>query len=365
MAPVVRELQRRPDTFEVKVCVTAQHREMLDQVLRLFQIVPDYDLDIMRPRQSLTDVTVAVLQRLEPILSVERPDWVLVQGDTTTVLAASLAAYYQQIRVGHVEAGLRTYDKYAPFPEELNRRVATIASDLHFAPTAWAADNLEREGVSPQEISITGNSVIDAIQYVAALPFDPAGTVLADLPFGESKIILVTAHRRENFGRGMEDICASLRTIAMQHQDVHFAYPVHLNPNVQEPVYRLLKNLPNVTLLPPLDYRPLVWLLQQCYFVITDSGGLQEEALGLGKPVLVMRDTTERPEGQASGSVQLVGTDSSRIVGWASRLLGDQDLYATMALASNPYGNGNASTRIAEAILSRTQRDGLGSQVNR
>jgi UDP-N-acetylglucosamine 2-epimerase (non-hydrolysing) len=350
MAPVVLELRRYPHTFETKVCVTGQHREMLDQVLTLFQIVPDYDLDIMRSGQSLIDVTTLVLREIDPVLIAEQPDWVLVQGDTTTVLAASIAAFYRHIRVGHVEAGLRTHDKYAPFPEEINRRVAGVIADLHFAPTEWAADNLRREGVPETRIVLTGNTVIDAIQHVAALPFDPAGTLLADLPVDMRRIVLVTAHRRENFGYGFEEICAGLREFAERHHNVQLVYPVHLNPNVQEPVYRLLGDIPNITLLPPLDYQPLVWLLRQCHFVITDSGGLQEEAPGLGKPVLVMRDTTERPEGVDAGVVRLVGVNRAQITAWSDRLINDPIVYTSMASAINPYGDGRAALRIRQAL---------------
>lgn len=350
MAPVVRELARHPDVFESKVCVTAQHREMLDSVLKLFEITPDYDLDIMRPEQSLTDVTTAVLRGMEPVLAAEKPDWVLVQGDTNTAMAASLAAYYQQIKVGHVEAGLRTHDKYQPFPEEINRRVVGVIADLHFAPTEWAANNLRREGVPEERIVVTGNTVIDAIQHVAALPFDPVGTPLAGLPIEEKRIILVTAHRRENFGRGMEEICCGLRQVAEQFEDVHLAFPVHPNPHVQEPVHRWLDGMANVTLLPPLDYQPMVWLLKQCHFVITDSGGLQEEAPGLGKPVLVLRETTERPEGVEAGTVKLVGPDRQSIVEWAGQLLGNELAYRRMARATNPYGDGAADERIVRAL---------------
>jgi UDP-N-acetylglucosamine 2-epimerase (non-hydrolysing) len=346
MAPVVQELAKHPDRFISRVCVTAQHRQMLDQVLDLFGIVPDHDLDVMQPNQSLTNVTVAVLTGLEPVLRDEKPDWVLVQGDTTTVMAASLAAFYQGIRVGHVEAGLRTHDKRQPFPEEINRRVAGVVADLHFAPTTWAADNLRREGVPDDRIHVTGNTVIDAIRQVAALPFDPAGTGLADLPISDKRVILVTAHRRENFGPGMEEICAGLKMLAERHDDAHLVYPVHLNPNVQEPVYRILGGVPNITLLPPLDYRPMVWLLKQSYFVITDSGGLQEEAPGLGKPVLVMRETTERPEGVDAGVVKLVGPNRDALVEWGERLLSDASFYRQMAQAVNPYGDGRAAGRI-------------------
>jgi UDP-N-acetylglucosamine 2-epimerase (non-hydrolysing) len=350
MAPVVQALARDPTAFTVRVCVTAQHRELLDQVLALFHIAPDYDLDIMRPNQSLVGTAAAVLLGLEPVLEAERPDWVLVQGDTTTVAAASLAAFYSGCRVGHVEAGLRTYDRSQPFPEEMNRRIASLLGDLHFAPTERAAANLRREGIPADRVIVTGNTVIDAIRQVADLPFDPAGTPLADLPLGRRRLILVTAHRRENFGRGMEEICAGLRTLAERHDDIHLVYPVHPNPNVREPVCRLLGGIPNITLLPPLEYQPLVWLMKQSHFVITDSGGIQEEAPGLGKPVLVLRRTTERPEGVEAGVVKLVGPDRAAIAAEAERLLRDPVYYQQMARAANPYGDGRAAERIASAL---------------
>jgi UDP-N-acetylglucosamine 2-epimerase (non-hydrolysing) len=350
MAPVVRELAKHPDTFQSVVCVTGQHREMLDSVLRLFEITPDYDLQIMRPSQTLTDVTTAVLQGLDPILKEERPDWVLVQGDTTTAMAGSLAAFYHRIPVGHVEAGLRTADKYQPFPEEINRRITGIIADLHFAPTEWAANNLRREGVPDDRIIVTGNTVIDAIQDVANRPFDPNGTFPPDFPPAGKRLILVTAHRRENFGRGMEEICTALRTLATERDDVHIVYPVHLNPNVQEPVYRHLDGLENVTLLPPLDYQPLVWLMKQSYFVISDSGGIQEEAPGLGKPVLVLRETTERPEGVQAGTVELVGAIHPNILFMANQLLNNEYHFGRMAKAVNPYGTGVAAIQISNAL---------------
>lgn len=354
MAPVVRELAKHPETFRSVVCVTGQHREMLDQVLELFEIVPDYDLAVMTPGQTLAGVTAAVLTGLDRVLEEVRPDWVLVQGDTTTAMAASLGAFYRRIPVGHVEAGLRTDDKWQPFPEEINRRITGVIADLHFAPTAWAANNLRREGVPEERIVVTGNTVIDAIQWTSELPFDPTGTPLADLPIGEKRLIVVTAHRRENFGQGIAEICAALRELATR-DDVHVVYPVHLNPNVREPVHAALDGVQNITLLPPLEYRPLVWLLQQCHFVISDSGGIQEEAPGLGKPVLVLRETTERPEGVEAGTVRLVGACREPIVEWATRLLDDPVRYELMAQAVNPYGHGEAATRI-KGVLARSFR---------
>ena len=352
IAPVVRQLATAPEVFRPVVCVTGQHRQMLDQVLDLFEIVPDYDLVVMTPGQTLARVTAAVLTGLDPVIAEVKPDWVVVQGDTTTAMTASLAAFYRGIPVGHVEAGLRTDDKWQPFPEEINRRITGIVADMHFAPTARAAANLRREGVAEECIKITGNTVIDAIQTAAALPFDPAGTPLADLPLHEKRLIVVTAHRRENFGRGIAEICAAIRELATGRDDIHVVYPVHLNPHVWDPVHASLASVPNVTLLPPMEYRPLVWLLQRCYFVISDSGGIQEEAPGLGKPVLVLRETTERPEGIEAGIARLVGTRQERIVEWAVRLLDDSVAYESMARAVNPYGDGHAARRVVEALRS-------------
>lgn len=350
MAPVIDELVLRRDRFDSKVCVTAQHRQMLDQVLGLFKIVPDHDLNLMKPGQTLARLTASVVEGIDAVLQAERPDWVLVQGDTTTVMATALAAFYHGVKVGHVEAGLRTHNKNHPFPEEINRRIAGVVADLHFAPTPWAEENLLREGVPADTVVVTGNTVIDAIQRVAALDFEPAESILADLPIGARRIVLVTAHRRENFGRGIEQICAALRAIVSAHSDVQIVYPVHPNPNVFEPVHRLLGGVPAITLLPPLEYPSIVWLLRQCHFVISDSGGLQEEAPGLGKPVLVLRETTERPEGVEAGTARLVGTDRDKIVAWADRLLTDPAAYDAMAKAVNPYGDGGAAARIVAAL---------------
>jgi UDP-N-acetylglucosamine 2-epimerase (non-hydrolysing) len=327
LAPVIRELQRQSldSRLQTIVCVTAQHRHMLDQVLRLFGIVPDYDLDVMKNNQTPTQVAAAVLARLEPILQAERPDWVLVQGDTTTVAAASLATFYAEVKVGHVEAGLRTRNKWQPFPEEINRRVAGVIADLHFAPTERARQNLLREGVPDDRILVTGKA---------------------------KQIILVTAHRRENFGRPLENICLALRDLAARYDGlVRIVYPVHLNPNVWQPVHGLLGDVPNITLMPPLDYLPLVHLMKRSHLVITDSGGLQEEAPGLGVPVLVLREVTERPEAVAAGTARLVGTDRERIVAEAVRLLEDARAYEQMAQAVNPYGDGRAAARIVGALL--------------
>lgn len=358
MAPVIRELNKHPDRFRSAVCVTAQHRQMLDQVLNLFEIRPDYDLDIMKPGQDLFDITCNVLQGLKSVIAREKPDMVLVHGDTTTTMAASMAAFYRGARVGHVEAGLRTHNRHAPFPEEMNRRVTGALADLHFAPTGAARDNLLREGIAEESILVTGNTVIDALLEVAGLL--RCDEVLqqrfaAEFPFldADRRLILVTGHRRENFGAGFESICQSLADIARAHPDTDILYPVHLNPNVQEPVRRILGNgdHPNVHLIEPVDYLPFVYLMSRSYLIITDSGGVQEEAPSLGKPVLVMRETTERPEAVAAGTVKLVGTDRKKIVEEASLLLDSRTAYEGMSMAHNPYGDGMAAERIAGKLM--------------
>lgn len=349
LAPVLAALKQH-DVISV-VCVTAQHREMLDQVLQLFGIQPDYDLAIMQPNQSLAELTARALTKLDEVLRIEQPDWVLVQGDTTTAMVAALAAFYHQIKVGHVEAGLRSFDKYQPFPEEINRKIATSVSDLHFAPTELSKQNLLREGVPETTIVVTGNTVIDALLQVAEKSYDWDASPFAIIP-RDKRIILVTAHRRENFGAPLENICVVLRTIAERYSDVHIVYPVHLNPNVQTVVRQTLANLANLTLLAPLDYLPLVQLLKRSYLVVTDSGGIQEEAPGLGKPVLVLREVTERPEGVSAGTVKLVGTDRDNIIREIELLLTDKTAYDRMARAVNPYGDGYASQRIVTKLLS-------------
>ncbi len=354
MAPVVRELAQPAHRaqFHSVVCVTAQHREMLDQVLRLFDVCPDYDLDLMRENQSLASLTARVLEGLDPIVAREAPDWLLVQGDTTTVLAAALAGYYHRVRVGHVEAGLRTGNKYHPYPEEINRRVASCLGDLHFAPTETARANLLREGIAPETIRVTGNPVIDALQWVVSLPFDLDRLGIPELADPRCRVVLLTAHRRENFGKPIEDICQAVRELAERYQGrLHIVYPVHLNPNIQEPVKRLLSGVDHVSLIPPLDYLALVHLMKRAELVLTDSGGIQEEAPGLGKPVLVLREVTERPEAVAAGTVRVVGTDRDRIVAEAVRLLDDRTEYDKMARAVNPYGDGHAAERICQALL--------------
>lgn len=348
MAPVIKALTRS-DRFESRVCLTAQHRDMLDQIVDLFEIEADYDLDIMRPGQSLTEVTTRVLEGLAPIIEAEQPEWILVQGDTTTAMAGSLAAFYHGVKVGHVEAGLRTWNKAHPFPEEVNRRMAGVLADVHFAPTEWAAANLHTEGTPSDRIFVTGNTVIDALKAVAEMPFDPVGTLLEGLPVDDKRMVLVTAHRRENFGVGMRNVCAGLKAVAERRPDVHFVCPVHLNPNVQ-PIYDYLGDVPNVTLIPPLDYRPMVWLLEKCTLVVTDSGGLQEEASGFGKPVLVLRETTERPEGVKAGTAKLVGTHAGRLEYWVSHLLDDEAAYTRMSRAHNPYGSGDSAQQMVEIL---------------
>lgn len=368
MAPVIERLSQTAG-IESRVCVTAQHRQMLDQVLYLFQIHPDVDLNLMRPNQSLAELTAAVFSRLDPVLEDIKPDWLLVQGDTTTVMAAALLGYYRHIRVGHVEAGLRTGDKWQPFPEEINRRVAGVVADLHFAPTEWSRANLLREGVTDCQIVVTGNPVIDALQSVASLPA-PAEIVdllsRLDLSPGKTpsdgqakrRMLLVTAHRRENFGQPFENICQALLRLSDAYGDhLQVVWPVHLNPNVQEPAYRLLGKHPNITLLPPLDYLPMVHMLKNATLVLTDSGGLQEEAPGLGVPVLVLRDVTERPEGVEAGTVRLVGTNTVQIVAETCHLLDDTQAYTAMAKAVNPYGDGRAAGRIVSALLEHSAHD--------
>ncbi len=354
MAPVVKAFQA-DSRFQTKVCVTAQHRDMLDQVLALFKITPDYDLDIMRHNQGLTGITCAILSGLEPVLTGFKPDRVLVHGDTSTTFATTLASFYQKIPVGHVEAGLRTHDLYSPWPEEANRKLTGALADLHFAPTSVARDNLLKENVAAERIHITGNTVIDALLKVRDLiehDFSLKQRMQTQFDWlNERKhLILVTGHRRENFGQGFENICQALKTLA-ERDDVEIVYPVHLNPNVQEPVKRILGEAKTIHLIKPLDYLPFVYLMNRAYLIITDSGGVQEEAPSLGKPVLVMRDTTERPEALAAGTVKLVGTNCDKIISAAGRLLDDRDAYQTMSFAHNPYGDGQASQRIVSGVF--------------
>lgn len=350
MAPIVR-LLRQTDGIEARVCVTAQHRQMLDQVLELFQIQPDYDLDLMRESQSLAQISARIFTHLDPVLESYKPDWVLAVGDTTTVVTTSLLAFYRRIKFGHVEAGLRTHNKWHPFPEEINRRLATTLADIHFAPTTWSQGNLLREGVDEKTIVVTGNSVIDALKFVSKQEVPKEIRELVSR-FDGRKIILVTAHRRENFGQPIENICLALEELALRG-DVEIVYPVHLNPYVQEPVNRILKDIKHITLLPPLDYLPLVHLMKKATLILTDSGGLQEEAPTFGIPVLVLREVTERPEGVEAGILRLVGTETRHIVEEAKRLLDDPVEYGRMAKASNPYGDGHAAERIVGALLKK------------
>lgn len=354
VAPVIRRLREAPG-FTCSVCVTAQHREMLDQVLQVFGIVPDYDLDLMRSGQSLTYVTAAVLERLEGVLRQAKPDRILVQGDTTTTMAAALAAFYARVPVGHIEAGLRTGNVSSPWPEEMNRRITTVITDLHFPPTTQARDNLLREGTDPARIFVTGNTVIDALfDALAILDADPQRVAALDatlppIPPGR-RLVLVTGHRRENFDGGLDRVARALLALA-NRGDIEIVYPVHLNPNVQQAA-AALRSHPAIHLIAPLDYLPFVHLMRRADLIVTDSGGVQEEAPSLGKPVLVTRDTTERPEAVSAGTVELVGTDTDLLIARASRLLDDPGAYAAMSAAHNPYGDGGAAARILE-VLSR------------
>ncbi len=354
MAPLCLALEK-DSRFESKICVTAQHRQMLDQVIGLFKLQVDYDLDLMKPNQNLASITTAVISRLSEILISYKPDWVLIHGDTTTTMSSALAAFYQQINVGHVEAGLRTYNIDSPWPEEANRQIATRLTRLHFAPTDIAQDNLINEKVTESSIVVTGNTVIDALLQVSE-QIDGDEVLQQQLKnqcdFIEAgrKFLLVTGHRRENFGDGFERICKALRIIAEKFPGIDIIYPVHLNPNVQEPVNRLLRGYPSIKLVAPQDYLPFVYLMKQSHIILTDSGGIQEEAPSLGKPVLVMRDTTERPEAVAKGTVKLVGTEVDAIVNGISTLLTDEEVYKAMSNAHNPYGDGKASARILEAL---------------
>ena len=354
MAPLVMRLRL---DFDVKVCVTGQHREMLDQVLKLFQIIPDYNLNLMKPNQNLANLTGEVLNGVTNILLQDEFDWVLVQGDTTSTMAGAMAAFYQKVPVGHVEAGLRTYNLGSPFPEELNRQVTSKMAMLHFAPTEQSKKNLLNEGFSDNSISITGNTIIDALNWV----LENSAELDIKFPFDlkQSRTILVTGHRRENFGYGFQQICEALHTIANQKPDVQIVYPVHLNPNVREPVNRLLSNLPNIHLIEPLEYHQFVYLINQSTLILTDSGGLQEEAPSLGKPVLLMRDITERPEVLEVGTVKLVGTNKQTIIEETMRLLNDPEVYQKMAYSHNPFGDGKASEKITQVLIDKQKMDKL------
>ncbi|EHV9685132.1 UDP-N-acetylglucosamine 2-epimerase (non-hydrolyzing) [Vibrio parahaemolyticus] len=357
MAPLVHALAA-DERFEAKCCVTAQHREMLDQVLELFEITPDYDLNLMKAGQTLNDVTARIVQELKPVLQEFQPDVVLVHGDTATTFAASLAAYYEQIEVGHVEAGLRTGNIYSPWPEEANRRLTGVLTNYHFAPTETSKENLLRENFSPEDIVVTGNTVIDALLMVKdkiESDSDLSATLAAQFPFldDSKELILVTGHRRESFGGGFERICEALAQTAKQHPNVQILYPMHLNPNVREPVNRILGDVENVLLIEPQQYLPFIYLMSRSHIILTDSGGIQEEAPSLGKPVLVMRDTTERPEAVAAGTVKLVGTDVEKITASLDSLLNDEEAYKEMSFAHNPYGDGKACQRILDALIAQ------------
>lgn len=354
MAPLVKEFQKHPQHFHTSVCVTAQHREMLDQVLNFFEIQPNYDLNIMKPGQNLYSLTASIIESLKDILEDFKPDYVFVHGDTTTTMASSIASFYSGAKTCHIEAGLRTFDKYSPFPEEINRQITSRICDIHFAPTEKAKENLEKENISAKNILVTGNTVIDALfESVSKVEnlSSPGINQIKELIQPNQEIILVTGHRRENHGDGFERICKALKDIANNKPEVQIIFPVHLNPKVQEPVQRLLSHLSNVHLLEPLAYPDFIWLMNRSKVILTDSGGIQEEAPSLGKPVLVMRDTTERPEAVEAGTVILTGTDDAILVKETLQLLNDKDYYNTMSALHNPYGDGNACKRIIDYII--------------
>ncbi len=358
MAPLVKKFQIHSDVFETKVCITAQHREMLDQVTDFFGIVPDYDMDVMKPDQNLFSLTADILTGLKSVLDDFKPDYVYVHGDTTTTMASSIAAFYSGAKVCHVEAGLRTFDKRSPFPEEMNRSITGRVTDYHFAPTPTARQNLIKENIGEEYIEVTGNTVIDALQLSVnkvkeSAYKNPEIERIKKVYDSNKKLILVTGHRRENHGRGFINICKALAKIANRHDEVQIIYPVHLNPNVQKPVYELLSEIGNIELIAPLSYPGFVWLMDRSYLIITDSGGVQEEAPSLGKPVLVMRDTTERPEAVEAGTVILTGTDIDKIFGETDRLLNDQKAYEDMGQRHNPYGDGQACERIVKFMKNR------------
>lgn len=354
MAPIIKECQRYPDRLDVKICLTGQHREMLDQVLRFFDISGDYDLELMQPNQTLYDITARCLTLLQTVLRECQPDLVLVQGDTTSAFAGALAAFYARISIAHVEAGLRSHNKYSPFPEEINRKLVSAMADLHLTPTLLATENLRQEGVSGA-IRQVGNTVIDALLYGVEKVRRAAGRP-ADIPAVPpgSRLILVTGHRRESFGRPFEEICDALQELTQAYPDISIVYPVHLNPNIRDVVYARLGNVAAIHLIPPVDYATMIWLLDHCYLVITDSGGIQEEAPALGKPVLVIRDVTERTEGIDAGTAVLIGTSKEKILLHARRLLDDPDEYDRMARAVNPYGDGTSATKIVDILLNES-----------
>lgn len=353
LSSVISQLHAQNNHFDTRVCVTAQHREMLDSVLDIFNISPDYDLDIMKEGQSLFDITASVLKKMEYVLEEEKPDVIIVQGDTTTTFAASLAAFYKRVKIAHVEAGLRTYNKFSPYPEEINRCFTSKLADFHFAPTSRSQQNLLKEGIPKESIFITGNTVIDALFYVRdmVLKDPPKIPELENTDFSGKKLILVTGHRRESFGKGFKNICEALKEIALKNNnEAEIVYPVHLNPQVQQPVYSILGDIPNIHLIQPLAYIPFVKLLNDAYLVLTDSGGVQEEAPSFGKPVLVMRDTTERPEGIEAGIVRLVGTNKDNIINETETLLHNKEEYNKMSSVQNPYGSGTAAAVIVHIL---------------
>lgn len=354
MAPLIKECEKYPNDFNVKIAVTGQHREMLDQVLKFFKITPDYDLNLMKPNQTLFDVTADALRGMNDIIDKVKPDLIIVQGDTTTVFTGALAGYYKKVKVAHLEAGLRTGDKYSPFPEEMNRILTGHIADYHWAPTEQARKNLIIEGIKDENIHVVQNTVIDALFLGLELIKEQGDAkyqeFFKDIDFGK-KVVLITAHRRESFGEPFENICNAIKELSTQHKDIEFVYPVHLNPNVREVVYRILSNIPNVHLLEPLDYPYMLWIMNRAYIVLTDSGGIQEEAPSLGKPVLVLRNDTERPEGITVGTAKLVGTNREKIFTEANVLLNNSEEYEKMAHAVNPYGDGHASERIVELLM--------------
>jgi UDP-N-acetylglucosamine 2-epimerase (non-hydrolysing) len=358
MAPVIKELRKHTNEFICRICVTAQHREMIDQFLRLFDIRPDYDLNIMKENQSLGYITVTVLNKIAEIVKNENPDYLLIQGDTTTAMASSLATFYQKVKIAHIEAGLRTWNKLQPFPEEINRKIIDAVSDLCFAHTEKSKQNLLLEGIAEQNIEVTGNTVIDALLEIASRKFDLKGTVLENIPFNEKKVILVTAHRREIYGQPLINICKAIKEIAIRYPNVYIVYPVHLNPNIQNPVYSMLDKKKNVLLIKPLNYEYFVQLMKRSYLILTDSGGLQEEAPSLGKPVLVLREVTERTEALEAGTAEVVGTQPQKIIEKTINLLEKDKEYERMSKAINPYGDGKASERIVLRLLKELENNG-------
>ena len=351
LAPIISEIKKKSEKIDLKICISGQHKEMVEPLLRIFDINPDYELGIMRGNQTLEHITTSVINQVSDLIKTQKPDYLIVQGDTSTAMAASLSAFYNRVKVAHVEAGLRTWNNYEPFPEEINRKVIDSLSHLCFAHTKEAKSNLLKEHIHESKIKVTGNTVIDALLDVAGREVSLDGPVFDKLPLNDKKIILVTAHRRENFGEPIRNICKAIRTIALQRMDVHFVYPVHLNPNIQEPVYEHLADIDNVLLASPMEYVDFIHLMKSSYIIMSDSGGVQEESPSLGKPVLVLRDVTERPEAVAAGAIEIVGTDADRIIDRVYALLDDSILYHTMSQAKNPYGDGRAAVRIVRSIL--------------